>query len=64
MSGRSSEPPREVTHSYHMITGCEADHVVSWRGLDDHGRPVSSGAYFARLRTDEGIWSQRMMLVK
>ncbi len=39
-------------------------HQVTWRGRDDHGRPVASGTYFYRL--DAGDWSQtkRMILVK
>ncbi|MBC8423458.1 S8 family serine peptidase [bacterium] len=39
-------------------------HQVTWRGRDDHGRPVASGTYFYRL--DAGDWSstKRMILIK
>ena len=39
-------------------------HVVIWRGRDEQGRSVSSGLYLATLRTEQGVHSQRMMLVR
>lgn len=37
---------------------------VPWDGTDDAGAGVSSGAYFARLKTAAGESSQKMMLLK
>ena len=37
---------------------------VTWRGEDDAGRPVSSGAYYVRLESDSGTAIQRMTLLK
>ncbi len=39
-------------------------HAALWDGCDDHGRPVSSGTYFARLRAGEHEVSRKMMMVK
>lgn len=39
-------------------------HTLEWSGRDEHGRPVSSGIYFSRLTTPEGVFSQKMMLMK
>ena len=37
---------------------------VIWDGTDSHGRQVSSGIYFARLITPEGVVQHKMILVK
>jgi hypothetical protein len=40
-------------------------HSEEWNGIDDAGRPVSSGIYFARLATDEGLVdTQKLTLLK
>ncbi len=39
-------------------------HTVVWRGVDDQGRPVSSGTYIARLDAAEDRASQRMTLIR
>ncbi|HYJ33511.1 MAG TPA: T9SS type A sorting domain-containing protein [Candidatus Binatia bacterium] len=39
-------------------------HRAFWSGRDDRGRPVPSGVYVYRLRTDAGEASHRMVLVK
>lgn len=39
-------------------------HQVSWNGVDSDGRPVSSGIYFYRLKTDEFVETKKMMLLK
>ena len=40
------------------------EYAVSWNGSDSLGRPVASGAYFARLTTASGERSRRMVLMK
>ncbi|MDX9759224.1 MAG: FlgD immunoglobulin-like domain containing protein [Bacteroidota bacterium] len=37
---------------------------VVWNGRDDHGRPVESGSYFVRLRTDGISAVRRLLLMK
>ncbi len=39
-------------------------HQAVWRGSDRAGRPAASGTYLCRLRTDDGVRSVRLMLVK
>ena len=39
-------------------------HQVKWDGVDSNGRPVSSGVYFYRLKTDEYEASKKMILLK
>jgi len=39
-------------------------HKALWDGRDTHGRRVASGTYFARLVTDEGTLTKKMMLIK
>jgi hypothetical protein len=39
-------------------------HTEIWHGLDDHGRPQPSGAYFCRLRAAGAERATRMMLVR
>ncbi len=41
----------------------EKDHVV-WHGDDDTGKPVASGVYFYRLKTDDYSEIRKMMLLK
>jgi len=40
------------------------NHEVIWRGQDDHGRPVASGTYFARLKAGNFEQTQRMVVVR
>ncbi len=40
------------------------EHVVNWTGVDEAGQAVPSGTYVARLRTSEGVVSQKLMLVQ
>jgi|GEM_PF-1072691 len=37
-------------------------HELSWDGRDDAGRAVSSGLYFYRVRTSDGVLSRKLML--
>ena len=39
-------------------------HEAVWNGRDENGKPVSSGVYIARLRSEGNAVSTRMMLVK
>jgi len=38
--------------------------TLSWDGRDGDGRPVSSGLYFLRIKTEAGSKSQRVILVR
>ena len=40
------------------------EHRVTWRGEDENGSPVSSGIYFYRLRTADGVETRSMVLLK
>lgn len=40
------------------------EHVITWTGLDDHGRPVRSGAYYVRLETSTGYQVRRLMVIR
>ncbi len=35
-----------------------------WNGMDDAGRPVAAGAYFARCESDAGSGTQKLVLMK
>ena len=39
-------------------------HVMDWQGTDEQGRAVPSGIYLLRLRTEESVTSEKMMLLK
>ena len=39
-------------------------YAVSWDGRDLRGREVGSGMYFNVLETEDGIWRQRMLLLR
>jgi hypothetical protein len=40
------------------------NHSVVWNGLDDSGKPVSSGLYFYRLTTPNSSQINKMLLLK
>lgn len=42
----------------------EGDHVRTWRGRDDAGREVASGAYLVRLETPDGVSVSAVSLVR
>ena len=53
----------------HVVTLVDAEteagaYAVAWNGRDDRGRAVSSGVYFARLRSQAGVTSYKMALLK
>jgi hypothetical protein len=37
---------------------------VMWNGKDDRGRAVSSGVYFATLRTEANVQTQKLMIIR
>ncbi|RLC52094.1 MAG: hypothetical protein DRI23_03665, partial [Candidatus Cloacimonadota bacterium] len=39
-------------------------HSIIWNGTDQTGNPVSSGIYFAKLKTENQIISHKMLLMK
>ena len=39
-------------------------HTITWDGLDEAGRPVSSGIYFYRLTTPQRTISAKMLMIK
>jgi hypothetical protein len=41
-----------------------ARHEVTWNGLDEAGRRVSSGVYFYQLRTDDYLATKKMVVLK
>ena len=40
------------------------EHLAVWRGLDDHGREVSSGVYFYRLEVGDTKLERKMVMLK
>ena len=40
------------------------DHSIVWNGKDDKGTDVSSGVYFYRLKTADGVHNKKMLLLK
>jgi hypothetical protein len=39
-------------------------HEISWNGKNRHGNQVPTGIYFYRLKSDEGVITRKMLLVK
>jgi len=39
-------------------------HVIEWTGMDQDGRPVSSGVYFCRMNTKEFSQTRKMILMQ
>jgi hypothetical protein len=39
-------------------------HQSTWRGVDDRGRHVPSGAYFARLEYASEVWTRKLLLLR
>ncbi len=37
---------------------------VTWDGIDKSGRPVASGMYFYRLKTDSDVQTKKMLMLK
>ncbi|HPR18088.1 MAG TPA: right-handed parallel beta-helix repeat-containing protein [Candidatus Cloacimonadota bacterium] len=43
---------------------CTNAHSVVWNGTDDHGKSVSSGIYYYRLKAGEKTFTSKMLLMK
>ncbi len=42
----------------------DGEHSTTWNGRDEAGRPLSSGVYFYRLRSENRVLTRRMVLIK
>ena len=42
----------------------EGDHILHWNGLDQDGRPVTSGVYFFKVINENRSRSRKMILLK
>ena len=51
----------KVLHDGPLAAG---EHRAVWDGLDESGRPVSSGLYFYKLQTKDSSITRRMLLMK
>lgn len=40
------------------------DHSFAWQGKNMQGRAVSSGTYFVRMSSDDGVTSEKMILIR
>jgi flagellar hook assembly protein FlgD len=40
------------------------NHTTVWNGVDQHGRQVASGVYFARFEAGSTVQVQRMVLLR
>lgn len=67
--------PQRVTLSVYNVLGqrvktlvdgtiAAGTYPVQWNGTDSSGRGVSSGTYFVRMNSEEGIYSTKLMLVR
>ncbi len=46
------------------IQSLKEKYTVKWNGRDESGKPVSSGVYFYKLRTNDSIQTRKMVLMK
>lgn len=42
----------------------EGEHLVTWKGVDDKGAAVSSGVYFARIKSNGQVQAMKLVLLK
>jgi hypothetical protein len=40
------------------------EHTVLWNGVNSHGRPVSTGVYFYRIKASDFVETKKMLLLK
>jgi hypothetical protein len=52
---------RTLAHGERQVAGA---HRVSFDGRDDAGRPLGSGFYFVRLRSQDRTWQRPVLLVR
>ena len=50
----------------HLVSGqlSAGQHSVIWEGKNDNGKPVGSGLYFYKLRTEDKVLTKKMLLLK
>jgi hypothetical protein len=53
-----------LVRTLHQGRLAPGDHAVTWRGVDDRGRAVSSGVYFCRLEADGQAQGRSLVLVR
>ncbi|MCI0596403.1 MAG: T9SS type A sorting domain-containing protein [candidate division Zixibacteria bacterium] len=69
------EKPSTVELSVHNVLGQKirtlvsgnfpgGEHAATWNGRDEAGRPLSSGVYFYRLRSENRVLTRKMVLIK
>ncbi len=54
----------QKVNTIHKGTLSSGNHKLLWQGTDLHGRTVSSGVYFARIKTPNSVKSIKMLLMK
>ncbi len=54
----------QLVRTLHRGTLVSGEHTMRWNGVDNSGRRLSSGAYFARIKSDSGVKVQKMLLLK
>ena len=51
-------------NSYNLNTMSPGTHQIKWRGIDNTGKPVSSGVYFYTIKAGDFFSTKKMMLLK
>ena len=55
---------RRIRHLLSMVAREAGDHVVTWDGRDDSGRPMASGKYYCRLSADGEVALRSVVMLK
>lgn len=56
------DPAGRRVRTLHAGSQTAGEHVTTWNGTDESGRPVPAGVFFTRLRTADGTWTQKVVL--